>query len=187
MSSLVQAKCTNSSAGAELGVVLQAFLDEVFDRLDVVVGGALDLLDARGVGDGEVVGQRAAGVRARPASNGASSTMPGFVGQREQPFDLDPHARLDQAVLGEDRAQRVDLAGIAAIERGQGEQRGVGHRGGFGGRERASLNACGAYAPADRLQEPPDGEAQRTRSAGKRGDRIEHDSMGELRVPADAL
>ena len=26
-----------------------------------------------------------------------------------------------------------------------------------------------------------------TRSAGKRGDRIEHDSMGELRVPADAL
>ena len=33
-------------------------------------------------------------------------------------------------------AQRVDLAGVAAVERGQGEQRGVGHGGGFGGETR---------------------------------------------------
>ena len=44
---------------AEFLVVLQLFLDEIFDRLDVVVGGALDLLDALGVFDPETLRQRA--------------------------------------------------------------------------------------------------------------------------------
>ena len=43
-------------------------------------------------------------------------------GQRQQPFDLDEHARLDQAVFGEDRAQMLDLGRVTAVERGQGEQ-----------------------------------------------------------------
>ncbi|KAG1244633.1 hypothetical protein G6F68_015371 [Rhizopus microsporus] len=38
---------------SQLGVVLQLFLDEVLHRLDVVVGGALDLLHARGLGRAE--------------------------------------------------------------------------------------------------------------------------------------
>src|SRR3546814_18555586 len=42
---------------AELGVVLQPLLDEVLDRLDVMVGGALDFLDPGRVGDGKTVGQ----------------------------------------------------------------------------------------------------------------------------------
>jgi glutathione S-transferase len=42
----------------ELGIALELFLDQVLDRLDVVVGGALDFLHPRRVGDAEVVGQR---------------------------------------------------------------------------------------------------------------------------------
>src|SRR3970282_2969996 len=38
---------------------------------------------------------------------------------------LDLRPRLVQPVFGEDRAQRVDLAGVAPIERGQGEQQGI--------------------------------------------------------------
>ncbi|PAK99420.1 hypothetical protein B8W90_14510, partial [Staphylococcus hominis] len=55
-----------------------------------------------------------------------------FVGQGQQPLHFDLHAGLDQAIFGEDRAQGVDLAGIAAIKRGQGEQGEFGH----GGRRR---------------------------------------------------
>ena len=48
--------------------------------------------------------------------------------QRQQLLDLHLDACLDQAEFGEDRAQRIDLAGITAIERGQGGQ-GVRHGG----------------------------------------------------------
>ena len=61
----------------ELGVVLQPLLDQVFDRLDVVVGGALDLLDPRGVGDVEKPSASARRRAAAAPENGASSTMPG--------------------------------------------------------------------------------------------------------------
>gem|GEM_PF-5411157 len=112
----------------QLGVILQLFLDEVLHRLDVMVGGALDLLHARGLGRAEAGGQVAqagdGGVGERRQFDDAR-----FGGQRQQPFHLDRDAGLDQAVFGEDRAQRVDLAGIAAIERGQGEQGGIGHVG----------------------------------------------------------
>lgn len=80
MSSLVHAKCTNSEARASSAheanwargkrrvgcarapatQTLRAahpFFQEVFHRLDVVVGDGLDLLDARAVGLGEPVQQ----------------------------------------------------------------------------------------------------------------------------------
>ena len=48
-----------------------------------------------------------------------------------------PHAGADQAELGEDRPQRVHLAGVAAVERRQGEQGGIGLAGiGHGRRAR---------------------------------------------------
>ncbi|MNT46209.1 hypothetical protein D3C72_1828380 [compost metagenome] len=113
---------------AQFGIALEAFLDEVLHRLDVVVGGAFDLLDPGRMGRGEVIGQRAqagdGGGRERRQFDDAR-----LVGQCQQPFHFHLHAGLDQAVLGEDRAQGVDLAGIAAIERGQGEQGGFGHVG----------------------------------------------------------
>ena len=42
--------------------------------------------------------------------------------QRLQPFDLDLQTGADQAELGKMLAQGVNLAGIAAIERGKGSQ-----------------------------------------------------------------
>ena len=77
MSSLVQAKCTNSSAGGQGGVFAQPFLEEVLDRLDVVVGGGLDRLDALRVGRSRSPRPGRAGARAAAGSNGATSVTPG--------------------------------------------------------------------------------------------------------------
>ena len=119
--------------GAQLRVVLQPFLDQVLDRLDVVVGGAFDLLDPRRIDHVEVPGER---MQARLGAAGELRQLDDarLRGQRQQPFDLDLDPGADQAVLGEDRPQRVDLAGVTAVERGQGEQLGVGH--GAAGRRR---------------------------------------------------
>jgi hypothetical protein len=57
MSSLVQAKCTNSLAPLQFGPGLELGLDPVLDRLHVVVGGLFDVLDGRGVGLREVLDQ----------------------------------------------------------------------------------------------------------------------------------
>ena len=53
MSSLVQAKWMNSLT-AQLRQFGHLLLEQVLDRLDVVVGGALDLFDALGMFEGEV-------------------------------------------------------------------------------------------------------------------------------------
>jgi len=124
-------------------VVAQALLDEVLHRLDVVVGGGLDFLDPDGILDREVRGQRpqASGGRLRKRGQLHDAIL---CGQRQQPFHLDLHAGVDQAVLRQDRTQRIDLAGIAAVNRGQGEEggvRGVGHGvlGRFGGGRRCRI------------------------------------------------
>jgi len=112
----------------QLGVVLQLFLDEVLHRLDVMVGGALDLFHARGLDRGEVGGQ---GTQAGGGGLGERGQLDDarLGAQGQQPLDLDRDAGLDQAVFGKDRAQGIDLAGITAIERGQGEQGVIGHVG----------------------------------------------------------
>ena len=51
MSSDVQAKWMNSRRARDLRRVGEALLQPVLDRLDVVIGRALDRLDALGVGD----------------------------------------------------------------------------------------------------------------------------------------
>ncbi len=48
--------------------------------------------------------------------------------QRLQPFDLDQQAAFDQAEFGKMFAQRIDLAGVAAVERGKSGQK-LGSRG----------------------------------------------------------
>ncbi len=93
-----------------------------------MVGGALDFLHARGLGRAEAGGQ---GAQAGDGGVGERGQLDDarLGGQGQQPLHFDRDAGLDQAVLGEDRAQGIDLAGIAAIERGQGEQGGIGHVG----------------------------------------------------------
>src|SRR5690606_14422038 len=77
-----------------------------------------------------------------------------FGGQREQPFDLDPDPRMDQPMLGKHRPQRIDLGGVAAVERRQGEELGVWH--GWG-RRRWGINSkrWRRYPRAVPLQEMP--------------------------------
>jgi hypothetical protein len=55
------------------------------------------------------------------SENGVKLGDARLMGQRQQPFHFDLHAGLDQAEFGKDRPQGIDLAGIAAIERGEGE------------------------------------------------------------------
>jgi hypothetical protein len=81
-----------------------------------MVGGAFDLLDPGGLCDREAVGQRAQ-FRGRRCREGGQFGDARLRSQGQQPFDFDFHPGLDQAVLGEDRAQGIDLACIAAIER----------------------------------------------------------------------
>ncbi len=97
-------------------VAAHSLLDEVFDRLDVMVGAAFDRLDARTVVDAK----RFADGQQRRTLILAESRQVGdswVVGQRQQPGGLDLHATMHQTVFTEDRAQRRRLRGITAIER----------------------------------------------------------------------
>jgi hypothetical protein len=107
-------------------IAAEAFLDEVFDGLDVVVGRAFDRLDAPGILDGEVVRELAQHCDFRRVE-GRQFDDSGLRRQRQQPFDFDPHAGLDQPVFREDRTQRIDLGGVASIDGRQGGQCVVGH------------------------------------------------------------
>ena len=128
MSSDVQAKCTNSLAVPEFGVIADAFLEEIFDRLDVVVRRALDHLDAFGILQRKPVGdchEKLAGRGGQRLDFGDSR----LVDERQQPAHLDEHAAMHQSEFAENRTQRLGLAGVAAVERRQGGERGQGHRG----------------------------------------------------------
>ncbi len=56
MSSEVQAKCTNSSRDCQAACAPELLLDQVLDRLDVVIGLALERLDRRRVVRAEAIG-----------------------------------------------------------------------------------------------------------------------------------
>ena len=61
------------------------------------------------------------------AEKAGISAKCGFGRERLEPGHLDAHAVADQAEFGKMRAQRLDLAGVAAVERGKGGQRSQGH------------------------------------------------------------
>ena len=102
----------------------EPLLEPVFDRLDVVVGAALDFLDARSVVGRE---RRADGVErtARRRVERGDLGDAGLVGQRDEPRDLDAHALADQRELAEVLAQRRNLRLVASVERRQREDRGM--------------------------------------------------------------
>ena len=100
MSSDVHAKWMNSRDARDLRRRREALLQPVLDRLDVVVGRALDRLDALGVGGARTTRrcvERGARVRAERRDFGDRR----LVGERDEPRDLDAHARADQAELAE--------------------------------------------------------------------------------------
>ena len=104
-----------------LGVVRELLLDPVFERLHVVVGNGLDLLHLGRLLRAEAGDERVElGHRGR--REGRNLGEVGFGGERLEPLDLDLQAATDQPVLRKLRAQRIDLAGIAAVERRKGSK-----------------------------------------------------------------
>ena len=91
MSSDVQAKWMNSAARAISGYRREALLQPVFDRLDVVIGRALDRLDALGVGDARTRGDRVERCPRAAARTGHFGDR-GLVRERHEPAELDAHA-----------------------------------------------------------------------------------------------
>ena len=138
MSSLVQAKWTNSSAGPSSASSFRRSLIRYSTAFTSwLVVRSISFTRAASA-TREVVGQRT-----QPGDGGVGKRLEfydaGLVGQRQQPFHLDLHAGLDQAELGKDRPQRVDLAGVAAIERGEGEELGFDGHGGLGQRRQTAI------------------------------------------------
>ena len=107
--------------------VAEAFANEILDRLDVVIGGRLDVLDAFGIVEREVVDDVVQHVLHDRRTIGPSSVICGLVRQALQPAHLDQHPEPDQAVFAEDVAEAVDLVGIAAVSRREGSQSGDFH------------------------------------------------------------
>jgi hypothetical protein len=124
MSSEVQAKWMNRHRG---DFALSFVFPESTDRLDVVVGGCLNGLDALGIGHRKGVGDA---VEQRDGVSGKRRHFGnrGFCRQRLQPFDLDDDTVPDQRKLAEEIAQRRGLAAVAAIQGGEGSQCGQFHR-----------------------------------------------------------
>ncbi|MNQ88441.1 hypothetical protein D3C85_1037010 [compost metagenome] len=120
--------------GLQLGVALDLLLEPVLHGLDVVVGHSLDVLDAGGVGFGEVLHQRLQlrlGIGRELRHVGQAG-----LGQGDQPVDLDLHAVAHEGRLGEPLAQRVGLGGITAIDGRQCGERRKGWGGHAGNREK---------------------------------------------------
>jgi len=73
---------------AEFGRIGQAFLQEILDRLDVMVGRALDFLDPRRIGRRELGDQAPQALRRRVAQRRYLRDA-GLGRERCQPADLD--------------------------------------------------------------------------------------------------
>ena len=126
MSSDVHAKCTNSRRERQAGTDVEAGLDEVLDRLHVMIGLALDALDLRGLRLGQLGGQR---VQHRQGRRGQAAQLDdaGLGGQRLEPERFDAHPLADQPALAEQGPQLGGLVGIAAVDRRDGVERAVVH------------------------------------------------------------
>ena len=105
----------------DLGICGEAFPEEIFDRLDVVIGGGFDGLDALAISFRKIFDQC---IELGDCRRGKRRhfLQCRFRGQRLQPFDLDADPLFDQRAFAEAVAQRTEFAVVAAVERGEGGQ-----------------------------------------------------------------
>ena len=85
-----------------------------------MVGGGLDVLDRARVGLREA--QRQPAQHAARGIGERSELGQAGVRQGDEPLDFDLHAPVHQAEFGEQRAQRREPGGVAAVERREGGQ-----------------------------------------------------------------
>ncbi len=96
-------------------------LEQVLNGFHVVVGGALELLDAFGVGHVKVFCQ-AIQDRVGFGGEGRDFADARVSGEALQPAHFDLYTEANQTIFAENRAQAGGLAAIAAINRGYGGQ-----------------------------------------------------------------
>ena len=111
---------------------------EVLDRLDVVVGLALNRLDAGEPGLIHATGEGFEARRHRRGGAGERREAAG-AGQPCEPRGLNAHAAGDQGGLAEERRKVGAFVGIASVEGRQRVQAGVGHG------ARARMIECASY------------------------------------------
>jgi len=109
----------------QFGPGLEAGFDPVFDGLDVVVGGLLDLLDGLAIGFGEVFHQ----IEQIGASAGRQwrEFLEAGIAQGDEPGHFDLDAPVHVALFAHQRAQGGELGGVTPVQRGQGRNRGESH------------------------------------------------------------
>ncbi len=100
----------------ERRVVGDPLADPVLDRLDVVVGLALDRLHALAVGFGEPGGE-CAQLRCRRRRERRDFGDARLGTECDQPLDLDVDTMPDERELAEPRPQALGCAGVAPVER----------------------------------------------------------------------
>gem|GEM_PF-3646672 len=110
----------------QLRQLLGLLLEQVLHRLDVVVGGALELLDPLGMLQLEVAGQLLEqgggfGGKGRHLGNAVMGR------QALEPADFDLHTAANQTEFTENGTQSAGFAGIAAIDGGNRGERGKLH------------------------------------------------------------
>ena len=121
-----QAEVDELAEGLQAELV-EFLLEPVLDRLDVVVGDLLDVLDALRVLHAEAGVDRTEPLEvARVEAGQLRQRQPA---ERDEVLDLDPHAVADQGGFGEVIRQAFGLAAVAAVDRGNGLQGGETHRG----------------------------------------------------------
>ena len=103
-----------------------ALLEPVLNCLDIVVGRALDRLDAHRVGRGEFHAY-ALQVYACRVGKRCHLYKQRFIGQCGKPRKLDAYTLAYQRIFAEVFAQRIDLGRVASVERRQCQECGVGH------------------------------------------------------------
>ena len=109
-----------------LAIVRQLFLEPILDRFDIVIGAGLDLLYRVAVDLLEVAHHRVQlFYRRRRQGRNAVERFGGA--ERLQPFDFDQNAVTDQAEFAEVIREPGNFVPVAAIERGQGGERGKWH------------------------------------------------------------
>ena len=109
----------------ELGVVSHLSLDPVFDRLHIVIGGLLDVLDLLAAFNREVR-HEAAQESLAVLGNFAEFRQTEFR-KGDEPFRFNLNTGLHEGVFREDFTQRVSLPGITSVEGAEGCKRGKIH------------------------------------------------------------
>ncbi len=100
--------------------IVHPFLDEIFHRLDIVVGGTLQLLDTGSIRFGEI--QINVLQFRRLVCGELTQLRKRNAGECQKVLHLDPHAVSDQRKLREKGSESFCIFSVAAVHWGQGEK-----------------------------------------------------------------